>query len=66
MTHAHPSPCPFCGAELERTGDGQQWRHPGSLMLPDGCLLRGRRIDDDEQSLAQWNRRVPAAEAQAC
>lgn len=39
MTHARHSPCPFCGAELEPTGDGLQWRHPGSLMQPDGCLL---------------------------
>lgn len=66
MMCAKPSPCPFCGAQLDRTGDGAQWRHPGSLMQPAGCLLRGRRIDGDEVSLAQWNSRMPVPESQAC
>lgn len=50
-------PCPFCGTELEEASPsgGKVWRHPGSKMLPSGCLLRGERFH--ESAIGMWNRR---------
>ena len=46
-----PLPCPFCGANLQRSYD-ERWQHG----LPQSCIIGNTLIYDDKVSL--WNRRA--------
>lgn len=60
-------PCPFCGGtdiyvEPDERGSGGQWVGPIHV----GCSAQtgcGAELiaDDEDEAIARWNRRVPAA-----
>jgi hypothetical protein len=52
-----PEPCPFCGAELERSSQGlSEWVHPDNAL---GCVANNIYLQDADD-IASWNTRHEA------